>query len=85
MTTRNTTVCSPLSDDKILALSKMEALADDDFIVSQKVQFLVKRVEIIVGKGENACYKYFLLFQQCFQKVFRRGAESLHCGLQGLA
>ena len=27
------------------------------------------RVENIVGKGETACYKQFLLFPQCFQKV----------------
>ena len=28
-----------------------------------------KRVEDIVGKGEIACYKQFLLFPQCFQKT----------------
>ena len=27
------------------------------------------RVENIVGKGENAGYQHFLLFQQCFQKA----------------
>ena len=27
------------------------------------------RVENVVGKGENAGYKYFLLFPQCFQKA----------------
>ena len=26
-------------------------------------------VENIVGKGEIACYKQFLLFPQCFQKL----------------
>ena len=25
--------------------------------------------ENIVGKGENACYKHFLLFLKCFQKA----------------
>ena len=25
----------------------------------------------IVGKGENAGYQHFLLFQQCFQKAFK--------------
>ena len=28
------------------------------------------RVESIVGKGEMARYEPFLLFQQCFQKLF---------------
>ena len=27
------------------------------------------KVENIVGKGENAAYKYFLLYQQYFQKA----------------
>ena len=28
------------------------------------------RVENIVGKRENAGYQHFLLFPQCFQKLF---------------
>ena len=28
--------------------------------------FVVDGVENIVGKGENAGYQHFLLFQQCF-------------------
>ena len=28
------------------------------------------RVENIVGKGENACYQYFLRFPQYFEKAF---------------
>ena len=28
------------------------------------------RIENIVGKGVNAGYQHFLLFPQCFQKVF---------------
>ena len=27
------------------------------------------RVQNIVGKGENAGYQHFLLFQQCFENV----------------
>ena len=30
---------------------------------------LSDRVENIVGKGEIACYKQFLLLQLCFQKL----------------
>ena len=31
---------------------------------------LSHRVENIVGKGENTGYQHFLLFPQCFTKVF---------------
>ena len=31
-------------------------------------------VENIVGKGENAGYQHFLLFQQCFQKASPLGS-----------
>ena len=33
------------------------------------IKFVFDRVEGIVGKGENAGYRHFLLFQQCFQKA----------------
>ena len=32
-------------------------------------KFAHDKVESIVGKGENAGYQHFLLFQQCFEKV----------------
>ena len=31
--------------------------------------FLLDRIENIVGKGENAGYKHFLLFPQFFQRL----------------
>ena len=40
------------------------------FNVAQMVQFSLDRIEDIVGKGENAGYQHFLLFLQCFHKVF---------------
>ena len=46
----------------------MKAFADDKINVTEKLKFLLERVENIVGKGENAGYQYFLLFPQCFQK-----------------
>ena len=45
-----------LPDEKILALPKLEAFADDNFIVAQMVQFFSDRSENIVGKGESAGY-----------------------------
>ena len=38
--------------------------------------FVFDRIEHIVGKGENASYKHFLLFPQCFQKAFYSGSLS---------
>ena len=37
------------------------------------LKFILRRVENIVGKGENAGYQHFLLFPQCFQKLSLSG------------
>ena len=48
--------------------------------MSQKLKFVFGRVENIVGKGENADYQHFLLFQKCFQKsFFSKGGKSRNC------
>ena len=60
-------IINPLSDDKIVALAKLKAFADDNFIVTQTVQFLFERLQNVVGKGENASYQHFILFPHCFQ------------------
>ena len=42
---------------------------------------VLERVEIIVGKGENAGYQHFLLFPLCFQKFsFAASSKSGLCG-----
>ena len=46
-----------------------------------KIEIALGRVENIVGKRENAGYQHFLLFPQCFQKVFLSG--SFKIGLCG--
>ena len=65
----------PLPDDKILALSKLKASADDIPNVTQNIKFDCHRVESIVRKGENAGYQHFLLFPQCFERGFSSGAS----------
>ena len=60
---------NPLPNDKILALSKLKALADDKLNVAKIMISVSYWVENIVGKGENAGYQHFLLFPQSFQKV----------------
>ena len=61
-------VNNPLPDDKILALSKLKAFADDNFDADQMAQFFFDRLENMMEKGENAGYQHFLLFPSCFQK-----------------
>ena len=62
-----------LPHHKILDWSKLRAFADNKINLTQKLQFVLGRVENIVEKGENAGYQHFLLFPHCFQKaVFSR-------------
>ena len=63
-----------LPNDKILDLFKFTAFAVDKIILTQKLKFVLGRVENIVGKGENAGYQHFLLFPQCFQKASFSGS-----------
>ena len=51
-------------------------------IVTQKLKFGWRRVENIVGKGEKADYKHFLLFEQFFQSL--SFAEVLKVGIMWL-
>ena len=63
-----------LPNDKILDRSKLKPLADDKINVTEKLKFVLGRVENIVGKGENAGYLHFLLFPQRFQKASYNGS-----------
>ena len=58
-----------LPNNKILDWSKLKAFADDKLNAIQKMKFVLEWVENIGGKGENAGFKHFLLFPQCFQKA----------------
>ena len=56
-------------NDKISGVTKLKAFADDKIDIAQMMISVFDRVKNIVGKGENAGYRFFLLFPQCFQKV----------------
>ena len=72
------------SNDKILALTKFKAFAEDKIIVTQKLIFVLRRVENIVGKGEYAGYQHFLLFLQCFLKLsFLEVSQVRDCVVMG--
>ena len=65
------------TNDRILALTKFKALADNKIIVTQKLKFVLGREEYIVGKGENAGNQHFLLFPQCFLKLSFPGVSKV--------
>ena len=73
-------VINSLPNDKILDWSKLKAFADDKFNIVKIMEIVVNNTENIVGKGENAAYQHFLLFQQCFLK----GMHSRDCLVKGL-
>ena len=58
-----------LPNYKILNYSILKGFADYKINVTEKLKFVLRRVENIVGKGENASYQHFLLFP-CFPKTF---------------
>ena len=58
----------------------MKALADDKINITQKLQFVLRRVKKIVEKGENDGYQHFLLLPQCIQKL--SFTESLKVGVK---
>ena len=57
---------NPLPNYKTLDWAKLKAFADDNLIIFKTIKFKLKRVQNIVGKGENAGYQHFLLFPRCF-------------------
>ena len=74
-------ILNSLRNDKIFDLSKFKAFGDDKIILTQKLKFVLGRVDNIVEKGENAGYQHFLLFQQCFQSFhFQTCLRSELCG-----
>ena len=56
-------------NENILDCLKLKAFADYKINVTEKLKFILGRVENIVGKGENAGYQHFLFFLQFFQKA----------------
>ena len=74
MENKTRSVLNSLPNEKSVDQSKMKAFADGKINVPKKLKFVLRRVENIVGKGENAGYQHFLLFPQCFQKLSFSGS-----------
>ena len=66
----------PLPNNKFLHWFKLKELADEKINVTEKLKFVLRRVENMVGKGQNAGYQHFVLFPQCFQKSSLSGSLS---------
>ena len=47
---------------QILDRSELKGLAENNKKVTEKLKFVLGRVENVMGKEENAGYKHFLLF-----------------------
>ena len=54
----------------MLDWSKLKQFADDNFKFDENSRKFSKPVENTVGRGKIARYEQFLLFPQCFQKVY---------------
>ena len=66
----NMGIKNPLPNDKFLDQTGFKAFADTRLNVAKMVISVYGRVQIIVGKGANAGYLHFLLFQQCIKIVY---------------
>ena len=53
-----------LTSNKICTSSHFKTISDNKIIVTQKLKFVLRSVENIVGKGENAGNQHFLVFRQ---------------------
>ena len=83
-----TTICmlnglNSFTNEKVLDLSKLKALADGKIDVAQKLKSVYERVENTVGIGQKAGYQHCVLFPQCFQKSFFLGVVSWDCVVKG--
>ena len=63
-----------LLNNKFLDWSILKAFADNKMNEAEILKYVLQKVENIVGKGENAGYKHFLLFPLCFQKASCTGS-----------
>ena len=61
-----------LPNGKISDWSKLKAFAEDKINVTEKLKVVLRRVENIVGKGENAVTSIFSFFHNVFKRLLLR-------------
>ena len=80
---KNLLSINSVPNNKILTLTILKGFADDKINVTQKLKFVLGRVENIVGKGENAGNQ-FSPFPTLFSKGFLyRVVKSQDCVVKG--
>ena len=57
--------------------SKLKAFADDNIKVTQKLKFVLGRVENIVEKGENVVTSIFSFFRNVFKVFLSQSHENI--------
>ena len=62
--------CNPLPDDKILAIFKLKAFADDNFILVQMLQFFLVKLEYVVDNGRKCWLPAFSPVPVMYSKGF---------------
>ena len=68
--TKSMVLFNSFSDDKILGLPKLKALAKDKSNVTQNINGVFHRIENTVGKEENASYQHFFFSHNVFKRLF---------------
>ena len=66
-----------LPNNKILALTKLKAFADDKLNVTKMIISVFDRVENIVGKGEIACTSNFSLSHNVFKRPLSQNRQKV--------
>ena len=73
-----------LPNDKSLDWLEFKAFADEKISETEKLKFVLGKLENIAGKGENAGYQHFLLFPAMFPKgFFFKIVKSQDCMVKG--
>ena len=69
-----------LLKDNIMNLSIFKSFTDGMLILTQTyvIEIVSERAKNNMGKGENAGYHHFLLFQQCFEQPSLSGSLKLY-------
>ena len=62
-----------LPNDKILDWTKLKAFADDIKNMTEKLKFVVRRVEKHCGKGQNASLPAFFPIPSVFKQFLSQG------------
>ena len=63
--------CLTLPNNRMLDLSKLKAFADGKLNTAKLMISVCDGLETIVGKGENACYQHFVLYNASKAFLFR--------------